>query len=387
MNTCAFGAGLERRNHNFLQRLIRSLAPRAFSKRIEELRETLLALKPDIVFIDSFTPSDAVAIAHLKGKQTEIILLQTMLSTTVRESDFPLSNVVTPGVTSSRENWSKYSRTTARQRLYDWGSVENNEKRIIKKFVRENNLSLDLDWNRQFRFGINNMNEIILSPKSLELHPGAENYLGLCVDVNRKESLSAAFETVFARFKRLKSEGHKVVYCSFGSQYLDHKVKVLKFINTILRLAALNPKYLYILSLDEKFVCNLSVPHSVIILDVVPQLEVLKWCDVMITHGGLNTVKECIYFNVPMLVVPLDKKYDQKGNASRVVMKDLGLSADFSDSEYSILRKIDKLTDPVFASNFERFIATIPNESECIDQLRKITGYVELDKIYSTANK
>ena len=43
----------------------------------------------------------------------------------------------------------------------------------------------------------------------------------------------------------------------------------------------------------------------------------------MITNGGMNTIKECISLEVPMIVLPV--KYDQHGNAARVVYHGLGV--------------------------------------------------------------
>lgn len=44
----------------------------------------------------------------------------------------------------------------------------------------------------------------------------------------------------------------------------------------------------------------------------------------MITHGGFNTVKECIFFGVPMVVFPLSG-YDWTGDAARVAYHGLGV--------------------------------------------------------------
>ena len=43
----------------------------------------------------------------------------------------------------------------------------------------------------------------------------------------------------------------------------------------------------------------------------------------MINHGGLGTIKECIYFGVPMIVFPMMR--DQPGNAARVAYHGLGI--------------------------------------------------------------
>lgn len=47
-----------------------------------------------------------------------------------------------------------------------------------------------------------------------------------------------------------------------------------------------------------------QAPGNFIIREVVPQLEVLKRASLFITHGGMNSVSEALYNNVPMVVLP-----------------------------------------------------------------------------------
>jgi MGT family glycosyltransferase len=47
-----------------------------------------------------------------------------------------------------------------------------------------------------------------------------------------------------------------------------------------------------------------KIPDHFIVRGFVPQLEVLQHSDVFITHGGLNSVQEGLYYGVPLVVVP-----------------------------------------------------------------------------------
>lgn len=64
------------------------------------------------------------------------------------------------------------------------------------------------------------------------------------------------------------------------------------------------------------------VPGNIHLYSFVPQLEVLKNCDLFITHGGMNSVNEAIYYGVPMLVIPVGN--DQPTVAKRVEQLNLG---------------------------------------------------------------
>jgi MGT family glycosyltransferase len=70
--------------------------------------------------------------------------------------------------------------------------------------------------------------------------------------------------------------------------------------------------------------------------ELVPQPALLPMVDAVITHGGNNTVTECLHFGKPMVLLPLF--WDQYDNAQR--MHELGLGVrmptfTFEDAELS----------------------------------------------------
>jgi UDP:flavonoid glycosyltransferase YjiC (YdhE family) len=63
----------------------------------------------------------------------------------------------------------------------------------------------------------------------------------------------------------------------------------------------------------------------------VPQTAIVPQCDVMITHGGNNTVGEAFTFGVPTIVLPLF--WDQYDNAQRI--DECGYGARLSTYEFT----------------------------------------------------
>ncbi|MCG8347312.1 MAG: hypothetical protein MI924_05965 [Chloroflexales bacterium] len=64
-------------------------------------------------------------------------------------------------------------------------------------------------------------------------------------------------------------------------------------------------------------------PDNFIVRNYVPQLDVLQRVDVFITHGGMNSVHEGLYYGVPEIVVP--HQFEQLLNGKRVVQTGAGL--------------------------------------------------------------
>ena len=74
----------------------------------------------------------------------------------------------------------------------------------------------------------------------------------------------------------------------------------------------------------------------------VPQTAVLPVVDVVITHGGNNTVTETFFYGKPMLVMPLFG--DQFDNAQRIQETGLGLRLNpFHCTEDELLSSVDRL--------------------------------------------
>lgn len=66
-----------------------------------------------------------------------------------------------------------------------------------------------------------------------------------------------------------------------------------------------------------------AIPPNFIVRPFVPQLEVLQHVDTFITHGGLNSVHEGLYYGVPLILIP--QQLEQFLNAKAVAARGAGL--------------------------------------------------------------
>ncbi|HKQ08243.1 MAG TPA: glycosyltransferase, partial [Blastocatellia bacterium] len=115
-----------------------------------------------------------------------------------------------------------------------------------------------------------------------------------------------------------------LIYCSVGCQphLYDESVTFYRVLIEALRA---KPDRQLVLAIGRHMDCAAlgPVPDNVLLINWAPQLELIKKASLMISHGGLGAVKECILLGVPMIVFPC--RWDQPFNAARVVAHGLGL--------------------------------------------------------------
>jgi MGT family glycosyltransferase len=79
------------------------------------------------------------------------------------------------------------------------------------------------------------------------------------------------------------------------------------------------------------------IPDNFLVSSYVPQLEILPRAQVFITHGGMNSSMESLYYGVPMVVIP--QMVEQAMTARRVVELELGLSLEKEALNATTLRE------------------------------------------------
>ena len=140
-------------------------------------------------------------------------------------------------------------------------------------------------------------------------------YLGPGVDLLRQEE---PFD-----WKEIDSI-RPLIYCSLGSQS-QNCVGAQRFFQVMIDAMTALPHLQMILATGFHFNHDdfERVPPNVLLLTHAPQLQILERATVVITHGGLNTIREALFFGVPMIVFP--SFGDQPMNAGRVVHHGLGV--------------------------------------------------------------
>ncbi|MBC2457254.1 macrolide family glycosyltransferase [Clostridium beijerinckii] len=183
--------------------------------------------------------------------------------------------------------------------------------------------------------------------------------------IDRKESID---------FDLSNDEDKKVIYISLGTIFNNS----IEFYECCFK-AFCNMNVKVIMSVGRKIDISMfkNIPSNFIVRNYVPQLEVLKYADVFITHGGMNSTNEGLYFNIPLILIP--QSVDQPFVANRVAELGAGIVIEKNRITPEALNKCvaEILSDDNFKINSEKI-----GES-----LRESGGYkVGVDEIIKLKN-
>ena len=98
---------------------------------------------------------------------------------------------------------------------------------------------------------------------------------------------------------------------------------------------------------------NITYPENVHLMDWVPQTAILKnkKTKLFISHGGLNSLNEAVFYATPTLIIPFFQ--DQYGNGAIVRNRKIGLDLFRQDiNKNSIVKSLRELLfNPTFSEN------------------------------------
>ncbi len=321
----------------FIGFLLKSMLSNEFYKtRLEEFKNAYQAIltlvakyQPTQIYLDQ---SLADYYFFLKPHVPKIIILHTKVYSGEVKGLPPMNSTYIPkNVWYSKLicKW-KWFQLLARQRwnelLLKAAFLGKDEIYFWKMHCKEHSL----DWQKETDFkhalnrGIKGVDSLVLCPKELEFSnaklPENINFY----ERSSQKNEGKYFSKDYVRFKKnlVSKKDKMVIYLSFGTLSMGQK-RVERFFNEVISIFTRIENTELIVSKGR---APLRLKHSKnsTVLDFVPQQDVLSYAKLFITHGGLGSVKEAYYARVPMLVVPLNTRIDQPGNAARVKAHGLG---------------------------------------------------------------
>ncbi|KQL50527.1 glycosyl transferase family 1 [Heyndrickxia shackletonii] len=170
-------------------------------------------------------------------------------------------------------------------------------------------------------------------------------------------------------------EGKSTIYISLGTvmnQAIDfYKLCLDAFGST---------DHTVVMSIGEKtqFTELGDIPENFIVKNYVPQTEVLKYSKLFITHGGMNSTHEGLYYGVPLIVIPLSA--DQPIIAGQVASIGAGIALQMNSLSANQLREAAD-----YVLNQPSFHEAVTNIRE---SFQKSGGYQKaVDEIFKLKNQ
>ena len=102
-----------------------------------------------------------------------------------------------------------------------------------------------------------------------------------------------------------------------------------------------------------------EIPENISVFPHVDQIAVLRQADVFVSHCGMNSVSESLYFSVPLVMLP--QTSEQSGVAERVYQLGAGIKLDRTDTS-SIINAIEEIfSDNAYKQNAAKVSAGFRN--------------------------
>lgn len=157
-------------------------------------------------------------------------------------------------------------------------------------------------------------------------------------------------------------KGKRLIYISLGTifnQALDFYKLCLEALG--------NTDYTIVMSVgDRTQLADLgAIPENFIVKRYVPQMDVLQSAKLFITHGGVNSTNEGLYYGVPLIILP--QSADQPIIAEQVVSRGAGLRLQMQTLTANQLR--EAVDHVLSVPSFEKTAANLR------ESFRKSGGY------------
>lgn len=366
LQTVPFGLGLEawvntvqRRTPHYLHTLRDRWSDRLYTERAQELTTLLDRIQPALILVDDRQSSDFLVLyPHLQARGITFGILHAMPPAALIPGVPPINTTVFPDDAAGIRRAHRKVKLQRLKRLWKQKLLYlgMDDSTILHRRVRRNAVPRHFFSGNTiyYNLALQNLHELILLPEELNF-PGipASPFLHYIGALHRAALAPAEASEQYVHVRALLQQeiatGKACVYCSIGTVQPEHAGPTQEFIKRLI--ASIHDKPIVLLlslaSLAAKFATEYGGNEQVYIFDTVPQLDVLSYASLFITHGGINSIKESINAGVPMLVYPVDSILDPPGNAVRVAYHGLGLRGDMQhDTAADIAQNIQTmLTD------------------------------------------
>ncbi|EDZ50269.1 glycosyl transferase [Bacillus thuringiensis] len=216
-------------------------------------------------------------------------------------------------------------------------------------------------WNKQYGMKCNSMYDIMNHPGDITIVYTSKEYQP------RSEVFDESYKFVGPSIATRKEVGsfptedlknEKVIFISMGTVFNEQPALYEKCFEAFKDVDAT-----VVLVVGKKI--NISqfenIPKNFKLYNYVPQLEVLQHADVFVTHGGMNSSSEALYYGVPLVVIPVTG--DQPFVAKRLTEVGAGIRLNRNELTSELLRETVKkvMDDVTFKENSRKVGESLRN--------------------------
>lgn len=172
----------------------------------------------------------------------------------------------------------------------------------------------------------------------------------------------------------------KIITMAFGTILLEQYPELIFLFEELIEAFGNNNDYQLVLALgtDQNLNKLGKLPENVIGHAKIPQIEVLKYTDLFISHAGMNSVNEALHFGVPILAIP--HSHDQFGNAKRLV--DLKLGRELNIENVSQDRFKELVPDILVDKELRSHLDLMKNDFQLCRGLDGILDYMNSSNLF-----
>lgn len=216
-------------------------------------------------------------------------------------------------------------------------------------------------WNKQYGMKCNSMYDIMNHPGDITIVYTSKEYQP------RSEVFDESYKFVGPSITTRKEVGsfptedlknEKVIFISMGTVFNEQPALYEKCFEAFKDVDAT-----VVLVVGKRI--NISqfenIPKNFKLYNYVPQLEVLQHADVFVTHGGMNSSSEALYYGVPLVVIPVTG--DQPFVAKRLTEVGAGITLNRNELTSELLRETVKkvMDDVTFKENSRKVGESLRN--------------------------
>ncbi|TVX93548.1 macrolide family glycosyltransferase [Paenibacillus agilis] len=176
--------------------------------------------------------------------------------------------------------------------------------------------------------------------------------------------------------EQLRSQYNKVVYISMGS-ILNKDIEFYKLCFEAFK--DIPAQFVLACGRDTDLsTLGEDIPHNFMIKPYVPQLDILQRADAFITHAGMNSASEALYYSVPLVAIPLSSDQPAVAQQAEKLGAAITLDKEKLTTEMLKLAVLKVLNTPIYKQR-AKMVA---------DSFRSAGGYQEAaDRIMSLFSK